>query len=590
MKQGIELICLTNRNIFSTTVIAAVQKGDRSTIEKALKNQFPKENTVLKDITTDVINETTIKQEPKWSDAPSENSQSNAASVTKKDMPPPALVPLKKKKIKEEKSTVEVVRKSARTKGRKKLSKNSDKSTERPSDVVIQEPPVPTVDLDEEDQPASSVMSEDSSVAKTTRRTRSKAVKKTANSGSTTDKEKEKAAGQSNNDKPVRSTRTKTIKKSQKRSVSGSPEKSSSSEKKANDEAPKEVANLETTFTKLPDARATFKIEPSSDFPLNSTIVVENPKLLKDGTTAAGSNASNQKKNHQNKVNGDVFSPVRSKVNAYEELIKKRTTPLSKAGAKATSPMSRLPVVKAASSKPNKYLPSAQPQQKLSINLPAAQSNSAMKASLAEMKERQKQRQVKEMEALRKKEALLQAQMEEKRKKREEKQLKAQQQREQLERERSRTRADQINKVEEKTKKIMAVKEEKLQHFKELQEKKRQIAKERHQNQVIPNYLTTPLPLLPSDSPYDSDDERYTKKSMPSWAKDDLALLAQCQFPDKVKNTFFCRKTHTPDVLELFEVVDPKRTKRTSSAVWDKAPSYSILHVTQDIVESSDSS
>ncbi|VEN41719.1 unnamed protein product [Callosobruchus maculatus] len=597
------------RNNQLTIVFTAVEKQDRITVEKALKGEFPKEGTVLKDITADAINETTtVKKEPKWSDVSSGTSTPPSVAQDpkdkKKEMPPPTMVPLRKKKIKQEPSANEPIRKSARTKGKTKITDTSDKSYDRPSDIVIQEQPVPTVDLIETDQLVNSDKSDDRSSAKTTRSTRSKAAKKKPNTVPAVNHEKDTAPEEEETEKPVRSTRTKTLRKNQKRSVSKSPEKtstaevskklkmSSSPQKKPEEqtkrpEVTKDTQDLGKTFNKEPEESGgrTFCLEPGSEPQLNGTMVVDNPLIVKDGSTAANVAAamSNKTPNRQkDKVNGDVFSPVKSKVNAFEELIKKQNN----SSSKVTTPISRLPVTKSCStSKQLKYLPAS------SGNLSSAntaQTNSAMKASLAEMKERQRLKQEREQEALRKKEALLQAQMEERRRKREEKQLKAQQQREQLERERSRTRLDQVSKIEEKTKKIIAVKEEKQQQYKEQQEKRRQNAKERHGH--VPSYFKTPLPLLPSDSPYDSDDERYQRPVLPIWSKDQRMLLTLCYVPEKFKNTFFCRKIHTPDLVELFETVDPKRMKRTSSAIWDKAPMYSLLHVTQDINDTSDPS
>nr|CAI5840432.1 unnamed protein product [Callosobruchus analis] len=477
------------RSNFLTTVFTAVEKSDRVTVEKALQDEYPKEGTVLKDITTDVINGTTVKTEPKWSDVSSGNSTPPCVVQNLKEeekvMPPPTMVPLRKKKIKQEISVNEPIRKSARTKGKKKTT------------------------------PTSSEKSNDHSSTKTTRSTRSKAVKKT-NTVPADDYEKEKA-----------------------------PEEVAAEPKKPEEQT---GSSEVTKKTQEPDFGTSYLVQPGSEVPLDGTMVVDNPKIVKNGPTAAAmpDKTPNRQKD---KVNGDVFSPVKSKVNAYEELIKKQNTP----SAKATTPISKLPVVKSSStSKQTKHLPAASRANLSSANI--ASTNSAMKASLAEMKERQRLKQEKEQEALRKKEALLQAQMEERKKKREEKQLKAQQQREQLERERSRTRLEQVNKLEEKAKKIIAVKEEKQQQYKEQQDRRRHNAKERYM--TVPTYMKTPLPLLPSDSPYDSDDERYQKPVQPIWAK---------------------------DLVELFEMVDPKRMKRTSSAIWDKAPMYSILHVTQDV-------
>lgn len=46
---------------------------------------------------------------------------------------------------------------------------------------------------------------------------------------------------------------------------------------------------------------------------------------------------------------------------------------------------------------------------------------------------------------------------------------------------------------------------------------------------------------------------------------------------EEMKNTFFCRKAQTIDLTELFQTIDPKKLKRTSSAVWRKPPRFTLM-------------
>ncbi|CAH1117575.1 unnamed protein product [Phaedon cochleariae] len=255
----------------------------------------------------------------------------------------------------------------------------------------------------------------------------------------------------------------------------------------------------------------------------------------------------------------------------------------------------------------------------------SAKSVSVLKASQAEFREREKRRQEKEREALKKREALLAAQAEEKKRKREEKQLKAQQQRELLEKDKQKQLEEQQRKDEEKYKQAIAEKQEKMQKQREEAEKKRLVAKEKAQliklqeerdakeaaerdaraaakkeeklkshkakQHGLPVYMVSKPPLLPTDDCYDSDCSDYgADYTTPEWAKEkalEKKQMVQIVAQEKLKNTFFCRKTHTPDLQEIFEIIDPRKLKRTSSAVWKKPPRYTLFSVTS-IVQFSD--
>lgn len=213
----------------------------------------------------------------------------------------------------------------------------------------------------------------------------------------------------------------------------------------------------------------------------------------------------------------------------------------------------------------------------IGINM-SSKSQSALKASQAEFRERAKKKQEKEQEALKKREALLLALTEERKKKREEKQLKAQQQREMMEKEKLKLMAAQKLKVEEKLQQQTAERDEKVQQY---LAKKR--AEEKRQRERLPVYMTTPAPLLPTEDCYDSDEEeaeRGHRTVPPSWTKDKELKKMQhimLSVDDTLKNTFFCRQTHTPDLQELFETIDPRKLRRNSSAVWKKPPRYTVF-------------
>ncbi|RZC35368.1 hypothetical protein BDFB_007568 [Asbolus verrucosus] len=255
-------------------------------------------------------------------------------------------------------------------------------------------------------------------------------------------------------------------------------------------------------------------------------------------------------------------------------------------------------------------------------SLISAKSASALKASQAEYRERERRRREKEQEALKKREALLQAQIEEKKRKREEKQLKAQQQREALEKEKLKALEAQRLK-DERHKQLLAEQEERKQKQKEELERKRMMAKmraieekkreeekrleeerkaeemaaklarqdekiamsvqkQKMQRQQVPVYLKTKAPLLPTQDCYDSDDETHERGHIKehSWARG--GSLRELQFcmkaaGDTVMNSFFSRQAQTPDLQEIFEVIEPRKLKRSSSAVWHKPPRYTMM-------------
>lgn len=152
----------------------------------------------------------------------------------------------------------------------------------------------------------------------------------------------------------------------------------------------------------------------------------------------------------------------------------------------------------------------------LTDSSPLPKSRSAIKASATDFKERELKRQ-RDAEALQKREALLQAQLEEKRRIRAEKQLKAQQAREAKEKEKQK-HFEMLEKMkEEKYKKNLA----EMQKQKEELEKKKQMARHRPAEEKkdlpLPIYMTTKAPLLPTPDCYDSDTEECRKVVLPTW-------------------------------------------------------------------------
>ncbi|KAJ8963907.1 hypothetical protein NQ317_006922 [Molorchus minor] len=254
-------------------------------------------------------------------------------------------------------------------------------------------------------------------------------------------------------------------------------------------------------------------------------------------------------------------------------------------------------------------------------SIASTKSASALKASQAEFREREKRRQEKERDALKKREALLQAYAEEKRRKRE----KAQQQRELLEKEKQkqlevqRVKEEKYKQVmlkgflmlaqsfwhkeeaeeEAEKKRLLAKKKadmQKEEEIRQVEQKKHAEMKaalkeqkmEKHQQQQqqqhgLPIYFTTEPPLLPTDDCYDSDDPQYEKERQiePEWSRgeDLLFTLFFLYIITRFIHIFLLNMlaTQTPDLQDIFEHVDPGKLKRTSSAVWRKPPRYTLM-------------
>ena len=72
----------------------------------------------------------------------------------------------------------------------------------------------------------------------------------------------------------------------------------------------------------------------------------------------------------------------------------------------------------------------------------------------------------------------------------------------------------------------------------------------------------------------DTDDEDHPRKKIPKWAQGSefkTAIMKQAFKPPDLDNVFFVMET-TPDLTEIFSEQKRRFYKRTSSAVWEKAP------------------
>ncbi|GJQ75668.1 putative chromosome segregation [Trypoxylus dichotomus] len=258
----------------------------------------------------------------------------------------------------------------------------------------------------------------------------------------------------------------------------------------------------------------------------------------------------------------------------------------------------------------------------------SSKSASALKASQQEYKDREIRRREKEAEAMRKREALMLAQTEEKKKKRLEKQTKAQQVREALEKSKLKTLEEVERTKEEKRRQVLAEKQEKLKRQQEeaerrrleaqrkaaeekrkeeerrkaieeeqeklkqqavkkaLDDEKRKVLEYKKKARQLPIYLRQKAPLLPTDDCYDSDDEnRHKQVRKPSWTSRDRLeqkLNVMKNLSKNVVSSFFVLDVTTPDLQDIFEYIDPRKLKRTSSANWKIPPRFTLMPDTID--------
>ncbi|XP_074030321.1 uncharacterized protein [Leptinotarsa decemlineata] len=645
------------------------RQGDVETIvDNSTKKKKQNEATPLADITQNVIQleNITVKKE-KISTAASLDSISTISDVSTRDvgieikkeaedMPAPRKLPPRKKKIKTE--NVDIPKRPARTrtKPRKYDEFVRDSDRGKPSDVMIQNTTITTIDITEDNMSDieskknnvdKNVPEKEEPVNETVRSTRSKMRqnKKQMPTQDVTDSQTSESAEPEV--KKIKSTRTKTIKNNKRN-------RSNSSDQEKVREQSRGITTANATYIASVDAPLPI---------LNQTVVLENHKTVQKDDGNEPEVKSKQPKEKvpftppkpkSKKKTKEIFSPfektpLKKKVEAFEKLQSdasnipvKIKSKISSADERENNRVSGKP--KAFTPFSSKFLPKTCSTSKInkvhpgklldvttnhSDSILSAKSLSALKASQAEFKEREKRRQEKESEALKKREALLLAQTEEKRRRREEKQLKAQQQREILEKEKQKL-LEEHKRKEEKYKQAIAEKEEKLQKQREEAERKRLLAKkkadiikekeekmkeeervaEQKETELakqiqkqkmqklqlgsLPVYMTTRAPLLPTEDCYDSDDCDYQKKNerVPDWGRGkelDKKLRTMIVAGEKMKNTLFCVQTYTPDLQEIFVYIDPRKLKRTSSAIWRKPPRYTLFTASNNVHFSEDS-
>ncbi|KAG5886248.1 hypothetical protein JTB14_008915 [Gonioctena quinquepunctata] len=631
-------------------------------VVSSTRKKRPKDATPLADITGDVEHienvrvkvEKTSNAQPELASANSESSVTVDIKREDEDMPAPKKLPPRKKKINSE--TLDVPKRSTRTRTKPRKydefdsqpdqDEKSDTENHAPKAIPVQEPVRSTRSKMRQakkpvDETTSSQVSESSEPeVKKIRSTRTNTIKKTKRNRSDSSEDKEEEEKKNKKSKSSTSSDTEVNKTSQ-------------------TEYEDAISTIEPDERVSHNPNATYVAAVSDARPiLDSTVIVEKPKVIgkaNDVEPQKEEESNNKKedvrtppKPRSKKKHKEIFSPfektpMKKKVEAFEKLQNEASNiPIKAARSKkqsegetrtsskpkACTPFTSKFMPKTCStSRITKIHPGKQLDTSVSSGDTTTKSLSALKASQAEFKEREKRRQEKEREALKKREALLQAQTEEKRRKREEKQLKAQQHREILEKEKQKL-LEEHKRKEDKYKQAIAEKEERLQKQKEEADKKRMLAKKkaekekmremeertdetRDENELarqkqkqkmqqraqlrdLPVYMTTKTPLLPTDDCYDSDDSDYgmPHKNLPYWVKGKEVyekLIPSMAAGEKMKNTLFCRQTQTPDLQEIFVCIDPRKLKRTSSAIWRKPPRYTLFTATNDTRFSEDS-
>lgn len=519
-------------------------------------------------------------------------SGSNVSATSLAEMPPPLKVaPLKKKGRPPKTSKVRV-----------KKEKRSEIGRE--SDLIVEEPKIPVVDLLDDSDLNAEVVDDGKNIKRQ--------VNKRSRSESSSDCESE-------------------LIKKEKRSVTDNQTEANVSGRTVYEDAIENHSLADATFT------------TSSRPLLNETIIIEKPKLKlidvskpitidKSEETTSGPSSLKIKTVAKNQVFSPFEeSPVKKKVEAFERLRQDSSSSIpmrvtrTKTKAKPKQTPEKEPSeqnnvkekAKLFTPGSGKFLPGASnsttklPLKRQNETSLSAKSASALKAAQAEFRDREKRRREKESEALKKREALLLAQAEEKKRKREEKQLRAQQQREALEIEKMKTLEVQrlkderhrqilaeheekkLKQKEELEKKRMAAKQKAIEEKKKLEEQKQtellESAQKEKTQRNLPVYLKTLPPLLPTTDCYDSDDEDMARReilSEPTWAKNIKHTLQYMEASkEKAKNAFFSRKPQTADLIAIFEVIDPRKLKRSSSAIWHKPPRYTTY---QAVLENHD--
>ncbi|XP_060533734.1 inner centromere protein isoform X1 [Cylas formicarius] len=324
-----------------------------------------------------------------------------------------------------------------------------------------------------------------------------------------------------------------------------------------------------------------------------------------------GSKANSiQQKNITSKPAKEIFSPyakstTKKKVEAFEKLQSAISVPKKNTAIKTSNvtPIAAKEQGKILTSA-DKFIPSNSGSSKIS-KLISHQYNAMSRENLIGMKKTQKElgdKHVKNQErelAQKKKEAMLQASSEAKKKLNEEKQLKVLQQRKMIEAEKQKLIEMQKMK-EERLRQREAQREEsalkqKLENERRLLAKKKlqetQMQTKANQEKRAPVYMTMQAPKLPTNDCYDSDDPDYKNVVPPSWCVGEAARMTQLIMltaGGTIKNTLFSRHAQTPNLQDIFETIDPKKLKRSSSQLWRQPPRYTMMPELNDTKFSDD--
>uniref|UniRef100_A0AAR5Q2E0 Inner centromere protein ARK-binding domain-containing protein n=1 Tax=Dendroctonus ponderosae TaxID=77166 RepID=A0AAR5Q2E0_DENPD len=528
-----------------------------------------------------------------------------AIKVEKSEMAAPTWIP-PKKKLKEPK--IENSPQSIRT-TRSKTRKENRKD----SDAVIQETPIPTIDLSSPQKESAATkrskvrQANNCSAVEVAsdceiRFTRNKKAKasRTAETSRVAATPSKTNIGDSSDVIEINHCEAETLKRSRSPTThpinadgkkirsSGSSHKNEESDTLyedacSNQEPPEPI--LETTYvTKNPMLGAAAEVS----VPLNSTFLVPaTASAASKQKVPAASAATPPSKNR--KPGKEVFSPfdkcsTKKKVEAFEKLASCNEVPVH---ANDIKPQSGVKSKLLATPLRTKFMPTAcstgaVPKLISSINKQNISTTTSLSAQ-KDSRERMLKKQEREL-AYKKKQALLLQQSETKRRLNEERQIKAQQHREaekQKQLEIQKQKEDRMKQREqEREEKRQKLKEE--MEYKQLLEKKKmeEVQTNRQQNGDKPIYMITNAPPLPTEACYDSDDGRFHKAKPPSWCEEHKAKIMQLTMMaagEKIKNTLFFLHAQTPDLAEIFQSIDPKRLKRSSSVHWKKPPRYTMM-------------
>lgn len=553
-------------------------------------------------------------------------------------MPAPKMPPPKTRRVKKEKASLakkvkqEIIPQEDISEGTKRVTRSK---VDRTSDVILENPVVPVIDLSDsvdkiEELPIRSTRT------RTKKKAESTSVENTKTKNASDTKENTELS-----EPPVRTTRTKR-KRSKSNSTTDEPLHKDASCIGAGNEA---ITNI-SAHTEYEDAVSQFENRPNATFivsmesdsneeqiklggQMNETVVIDPSKnqeiamsntndLITDDESIEEQETAIVKQQKIKKDNSYENSPVKKKVEVFENLQKNKNITTSKLNAsnilrelegnkgnvkekaKGFFAKNSIGVTKtnpSSASKIGKYIG----HKNSMLNSSVSVNKSTTPQSCHTLKERE----------------LRQAMTEERKKKYEEKVKRVlQHQKETMEKEKE--KALELQRIkEERYKMVLQQKEEKQRLLKEENERKRQLAKQRAEEkrkeeealriaaqekkeqkrkiegdipkkfgEMIPIYMHQPTPPLPCYDCYDSDDERYTeRKNIPVWASKTNVRkwdYIQMGIGHKIKNTMFCCHSQNIDLKEVFQRIDPKKLKRTSSANWEKPPRFTLLPATSE--------